>query len=899
MKRIIQLFIYITFLGILQINAQCECQLDQQAQENLKQVKKYVRKGKYPEAISLLRPLYKNNSECWEIVCLYGDLNYGLEPIIKRNGKRVTTKKLTISKRYYKDAKIAYSKAIELLEECKQFEKKSDWKEYDTRIDIYLQFIDSCNIEIAKRTKKESVLDRSMESMEEKLPINIEENNKIEELKNKDTQRVFDEVNKESYLSQNIKETQNDPEYTYQENYSNGQNRIPQNDTKSSDNSTILDLNITKNNTIPSSLHNTNNGEKLPYLMPISEVFSSKDESLQLEQIQNKIRQLLDNHSAPQKGLTLTDIGKINSQWLEAKSTMNYDWFSKLIRQQSDYLLLNQSIDNITQLIEYNKSQLKVLSNIQGSLENKRKQLLQKKDFYYEQKNNKIEFQRNQKLYQIPKSIVLVGRINDSTGVFPFTNKVISSLVDNMREYATQIINGEDYSFGLQSLNNHTLKKASIKSTGGKTAVPDRYYKDLKLAYRDKNNGYQTWSYQILRIEVLPNTDSIQSQALDNLVKEMSDTLDYFRVEIFRVKLAGDKIILNNGEMDYTISDLSFSQQEEEYIRFQLGFSDRMNAKYNQKINEANSDYLNKLNELESYIKKNEAVTIELEKEIAENNWKIDSIQLEIENLNYELEEFKKQFSFASREYENTWGSKIGYVNKLLIRKHDHVKEWNSIRQFLDDEIEECYDVIKTLREGETKATIFKLVLDGNEMQKTEETNIFYKPEYSHFQILSINEFTEDDISDLYYSINIAFTVNWKIMEDLFINTEFSRVEDKKTNSFWRGYVIEEPTSFDEFSRDAAYIGLLNKDQIRLPELNELQNFITNIIALRNRTNRDPIKDLQWQKLIDYPICIKPEERFSRTIQALKIIDKDSLDYEIVEIKRGNSCSILLIELNE
>lgn len=454
----------------------------------------------------------------------------------------------------------------------------------------------------------------------------------------------------------------------------------------------------------------------------------------------------------------------INRQWLKANATSNYEWFERFkLKEDTLFRTISQYNDEKdrrrqieSQIVNYQNRlglNLKQLDYEKADLKNLENHI-----------NTEITDGMVKKLATIPLSIVMIGRmaipkdVEDEAKI----SRMLSDSIDNLLKIkAIEKIQGFTYQ-KTNFLYQDKLNSIFVKTLKGKAKTTDTYYRRI---LKTQANG-EKFLYKIIRIEVNPY-DTVRSSggisASTSSSEKSFSALSDSRFAAFRVDTNCSILQIDeNGETRVDESEVKFKKEEKDYINFLCDFSNSLNKKYQEKIEQAALQF--EVENQEAQIKR-DTILKRIDKKnskIAEYKNEIKSRETQLDNTKV-LEDMKAALYKANVEYEAEYKSKTTLTNQLSNESSESstLADVKIFSQLSD----ECYRVTEDIKRNEVMISVTKIIESKEENIRNNKYSMIFEAVPKSYMVLSINKVKPSEESEVTLFLNIAFKISYNTKE--------------------------------------------------------------------------------------------------------------------------------------
>ena len=672
---------------------------------------------------------------------------------------------------------------------------------------------------------------------------------------------------------------------------------------------------VTLFNTI--SFAQTNNWQKNPEFIP----FETSNDSLNKEKIKQEINMFYQAQSSKKTLLgDYNSILKVNDEWIEYKSAKDKEWEDTMYNLERRLFDIQWKLKDKLSKIKQEKNTIRALmlelESDSMMIEYKKRQSID-----LEKRKTDIKNEFKLKKDKLSKSIVIIGSIKEAEGIDE--NKLKEPLVNQMMTIADTVIykNYQGKTFSNNSLRETTQK---LKKHGDASILED-YFSDLK--YVKGGNNPETWILKIIRFNVFPfnqsiddyNFKSIDDYNFNSDAKATEDKINY-EMKIYYYDETSGKIINAERNTEYNISDANqikifdsiLNIKETEAQDFLLKI-----IEHSKKYNKQNAIYLGQ------YAKQFKKDTKETQQFINTVKKEIDTLNANRKNKIQKLNSFKEQliaYQEQSKKLEKIFDASINAYKKHINNRYRFVNKletWNikSGKPFpgkANSSTSVPADIAWILavnsytdknrqlsrKKGESQSVI-TINQSGQEFTTTNRTEISYYSAIIGFKILSLNIFEKQN--DNYIACNIAFKTELSIRPSLIVPDEnsvneknllFTTSNNQNDNTKIKWFKFNEFYSYIDYQLYEKYKPVNQS----LPTINELKMMIETVKQTVFDSKDTPPFLPTIMRYIDHPIISCETDKVHNTIQAIKIVNKNTFEYKVVTIPQGDICSIVLVK---
>lgn len=518
-------------------------------------------------------------------------------------------------------------------------------------------------------------------------------------------------------------------------------------------------------------------------------IFNSKDENKQRKQLINHVDSIY-NSKKWKNGFsgrhTEEQIRSIDNRWMRENSQKNMDWIKDLNDLERDYIekqnFLNARIDARRNIL----LQISSIGLEKKNVEEKIKQENRLLDAIQRKIDNDIRENFNEKLTNIPISLVMVGRAEFSgPNIMRIKNLKRNNIInkkeativkefidDNLRVHALNLIKGPQITTYYNFLSSdQTLKSIKLKQLSGRAQIATNFYKAIKKSSYYDNNKKTEYIYSIVRIEIFPF--EIQTEINNSIQTNNQISTEDINVDAFVINknnsLNSLERISDNKSFDIDGLEIGFGETHKGFLLSIQEESESLNNQYRLSIDEAYKDY-----ELSLQKAKDEKNIIVNKRDSLEKVYR--KYQSEEEELNRkykndkEFELAKKTYKDSKNKYDDKYKTKKTYTNKIEVLNTEYFETTQDrIPQYMATN---CYSKIDEMKNEIINISVL-VENDGSDDIKQNSKNVIkYQPQATGFQVITFD--SRDEAENSIFYMHIAFELTWTERERDTIKFEIS-----------------------------------------------------------------------------------------------------------------------------
>jgi hypothetical protein len=464
------------------------------------------------------------------------------------------------------------------------------------------------------------------------------------------------------------------------------------------------------------------------------ELPQNMNETEKINIIKDEVRKLYDkkNKNGNQSIQNTNNLHKTNDSWHIATKLYFSNWRDTLNKLQSNLThaqsSLNLLLDSLYSLkIAKTKSEARI-KELYDAIEIEKKKLSRAESKIKDNKND-----IRSKLASIPKSIILVGRIErDEELQFKDNQRILNNAMLNKAELIVKgqtVIDTKDINNStLLSLGENFFSILECISTIEESS-PESNTKNIS----NRQSETVQYIYSILRIEVYRNAEPRSETT--NLVEQISSQ----HIEIWDPDSLSEEVY----------SNLKLNENEKDFIKKQQKFIEYMNPKHSLEKEKAINEFIktsksldNEINKITNQINKLINDTIHEKRKL---NGYINSISI----INSRINEEYISFENLQKKYYNFYNKKYLFLNKKEVEQAEERSDHNSTPVVFSNMAEKIYENVNDLSTRESSTVIYQ-----NKKEKTDEDyynynfiqrTITYNPQLEAFRIINLNTYKENN----------------------------------------------------------------------------------------------------------------------------------------------------------
>ena len=444
------------------------------------------------------------------------------------------------------------------------------------------------------------------------------------------------------------------------------------------------------------------------------------------------------------------EIIALNTWWAKKVKYKQYDWLDDLTELDSYY---RDRIEDYNNLINKKDSitRVKVIIDRDIELDDNKIRI------YKEKINNSIKIrdktlfdELKSKLYTIPQSLVIIGRIK----IDGFYDNEKNNLFTEMQNGAISEISSLDI-FHRLSMYNDSIKSFYSIEKKGYAQTTDKYYTSITNYLSGESTAIEIYRIEVFPFDV-PKED--ERKLTTNIPEYVPDSLsiDVYKYDDDNLERLSDRkpFPLNDQEM------FGFSSEEIDFIHQIDNYSKEFNAMYDDKIKNAFKTYNYRYNKINDEIEEYEKILSDLNLKKSEKIVNSSKQQIEIEKIeSQDISKNEKECKKAKKVYEDFYEDKFHNVNHIAVRSLNVLKADDS--EGFKKLAEICFNTIsESIKSQYTKTTVSKEVMDEKSRIVLQQETIEYDLIIDSLRIISLNVYRVGKES--YLALNLAFKIRWE-----------------------------------------------------------------------------------------------------------------------------------------